>query len=710
MADLEDSTVQPWLKSLIGSNAPIRHYPDVSINANEQIRILSLLPGRFDEELCCELSVLSLPAKPPRTPRKNLLDMAYEAGTSLLGKLIMNMPSFSTEYEALSYAWGTYDNHAWIRLNGEPQFPVTRNLWLALRRLRSPRQKRRLWVDQICINQRDLDERREQVRIMGRVYECASDVLVWLGDVDAGFVPDQRTRQAVWGRGGHAAALEKLSALQSAIESTTPPWWKRTWVIQEFVNARKEAVMHFGGYHMRWDEVQEFLARLIGTDSWYEIMDRASEDSTRTVAHSDRYRKGLFQRVFEELGNDRYPDALGLLIKTTDVLSELRSQAVWDERSEGRWKSLSHFADIIVGTDATDPRDKVYSLLSLISPTERRLIVPNYGEECTAVYTKATYASVEASGHLGVLRMISFRRQYRAQLPSWVVDFAFRGVETGEADPGPVEEKSGASNLARRLTAREGDRGPNYFLQEAPRRPWFRLQRTDTLPPVFDATAKTLTVEGWCFDQICFKLPIARQAVARRSTRYGVDESAVPSVCVDEEEIERSMRQLQMVSPYKVLRVNTSAGAEQTLTRQVDSRSIRDGISNIYRRSNSAGAHESVTTDAIFTAWRAMFGSDLEYINDKLEGLDEWLRHFDFVAGGAVIFMTASGFLGIGPESIAEHDALVLCCASAAPLILRPSGVGWELKGFAFVKGIMSRELVERVPGVELEAKRFVLV
>jgi hypothetical protein len=40
------------------------------------------------------------------------------------------------------------------------------------------------WIDAICINQADLDERTEQIKIMRQIYRKAHSVAVWLGDDD----------------------------------------------------------------------------------------------------------------------------------------------------------------------------------------------------------------------------------------------------------------------------------------------------------------------------------------------------------------------------------------------------------------------------------------------------------------------------------------------------------------------------------------------
>ena len=43
-----------------------------------------------------------------------------------------------------------------------------------------------LWIDALCINQSDLQERSQQVRFMKLIYEKAKTVYTWLGGQDFG--------------------------------------------------------------------------------------------------------------------------------------------------------------------------------------------------------------------------------------------------------------------------------------------------------------------------------------------------------------------------------------------------------------------------------------------------------------------------------------------------------------------------------------------
>ncbi|KAK3984330.1 heterokaryon incompatibility protein-domain-containing protein [Cladorrhinum sp. PSN332] len=126
--------------------------------ARREIRVLTLHPGGWDSPVQCDLSTL-----------------AFERGP---------------QYKALSYTWGTdplnFDvnvNGIKITVNGIP-FRVRKNLYAILQRLRrdDAGSKLVLWIDAICINQSDDDEKTSQVQLMALIYAHCREVLVWLGD------------------------------------------------------------------------------------------------------------------------------------------------------------------------------------------------------------------------------------------------------------------------------------------------------------------------------------------------------------------------------------------------------------------------------------------------------------------------------------------------------------------------------------------------
>lgn len=131
-------------------------------NPVEQIRLVRILPEDENDMLSLELKTFSS------------LTAEHDQ---------------SKQYAALSYAWGTSPSDVVILVNG-CSFRVTSTLERGLRCLRSGRYHERedqftllyLWVDAICINQEDLDERNQQVRRMNVIYSMAQDVIIWIGD------------------------------------------------------------------------------------------------------------------------------------------------------------------------------------------------------------------------------------------------------------------------------------------------------------------------------------------------------------------------------------------------------------------------------------------------------------------------------------------------------------------------------------------------
>ena len=77
------------------------------------------------------------------------------------------------KYEAVSYTWGEPNFTHSLYCEDGARLLITENLHAAIKRLRFPDLERTLWVDAICINQQDVDERSAQVAIMGDIFQKA---------------------------------------------------------------------------------------------------------------------------------------------------------------------------------------------------------------------------------------------------------------------------------------------------------------------------------------------------------------------------------------------------------------------------------------------------------------------------------------------------------------------------------------------------------
>ena len=132
-------------------------------------------------------------------------------------------------YEALSYTWGSPVEKKHIIVN-ECDFEVTANLYSALKCLRNRTLTRIIWIDAICINQSDLVERRNQIRLMAEIYAQAHHVVIWLGDADNGNADGIREIRRLAGRRSETGQENESWKTASIFALLRTPWFRRVWV------------------------------------------------------------------------------------------------------------------------------------------------------------------------------------------------------------------------------------------------------------------------------------------------------------------------------------------------------------------------------------------------------------------------------------------------------------------------------------------------
>jgi hypothetical protein len=323
---------------------------------NTVIRLATLVPGKFDDVLVVRLSIINLSS------------------------------SKVTEYEALSYVWGTGTSPHEAIVNGKA-LPIGVNLDCALRHLRYESQERVMWIDALCINQSDVTERGFQVQKMGQIYSKASALAIWLGPADE---DEERAVRNI------EARLDdwNVQTLAAIVRICERPWFQRVWVIQEFVLARATRTVYIGRSSIPWQSFYSFIESAgMGPKSktWgQDVMARL----TFLKAHQ---RTWLFQ-MMESVAVSRYP--------------------AFCLRHSG------HF-------HATDPRDKVYGILGLLTGhLETLSVYPDYTKSVEEVFIDATTQMVRTNPvalYVGLpLRALPEHQvaEYSVLtgLPSWVTD------------------------------------------------------------------------------------------------------------------------------------------------------------------------------------------------------------------------------------------------------------------------------------------------
>ncbi|KIM96314.1 hypothetical protein OIDMADRAFT_204885 [Oidiodendron maius Zn] len=168
-------------------------------------------------------------------------------------------PERLCDYAALSYTWGAEKTPCDIVIN-ESNIRVTKNVYLALRDIYHQGKDLVLWVDALCIDQNNNDERGQQVQQMGSIYNKAKRVIIWLGEAtyDTDYIMDHM-KQLEEGL-KHTSNSQEISCIWSKVICNLRPdqkdllveglqvllhrsWFKRVWIIQETGNAQAAIII-----------------------------------------------------------------------------------------------------------------------------------------------------------------------------------------------------------------------------------------------------------------------------------------------------------------------------------------------------------------------------------------------------------------------------------------------------------------------------------
>lgn len=134
-------------------------------------------------------------------------------------------------YEALSCVWGNLKNPQPIYIDKHP-FIVGENLHLALLHLRKRILERIIWVDAVCIDQTNNEEKEHQIQFMAKIYGQANRVIVWLGKmIENSDLALEAIRLAADKKPINSSNKEMIQ--QAILKLLQRPWFERIWVRQQ---------------------------------------------------------------------------------------------------------------------------------------------------------------------------------------------------------------------------------------------------------------------------------------------------------------------------------------------------------------------------------------------------------------------------------------------------------------------------------------------
>ena len=556
-------------------------------------------------------------------------------------------------YKALSYVWGD-PSHVVPILVDSKKCHVTVNCEAALRRLRETGETC-LWIDAICINQGNINEKSTQIPLMRDIYASADEVIVWLGHSKEEQTLHDEARERV-GFG----LVEDLSACEASItdhqsfvdfalrgdnpisrwqhlkEIYTHSWFTRLWVHQEIALASKATVVG-QHYSVSWDK----LARLV--IFLYERLDtrslRLNQDST--VA-------SWVTIVLELVQRDLMLRCLHPWFRRQANTLHDRAKPFMDQLKDGFSVDFS-LLELLKATrqyKCFNPLDKVIAILGLVE--DDLGLQPSYTQTVSELFTKVTWAIIQKQQSLEALCLAgigSTPEINSSDFPSWVVDWRQDTEQPALLD---YDDYKAAFHL-------------NNFSVD------------------FCQASSTLAVSGIGIDSILMVLD---------DEDKGSDFWRTSALRVWTDNFEAYPTGCNPVHAY-IRTITSDHDAVDPKTRSRLTDATVQKIDIVSRR-----------------AWNEYLTTFQETMPAKNEDHRSWLQDISRVFAGFVesrslvtklrcFFVSSTGYMGIGPLAARDGDIICVIPGCNVPLMIRKKDEYYTLVGGCFIWGLMRGEGME---------------
>jgi hypothetical protein len=380
--------------------------------------------------------------QPLPSPRHiRLLRLLKPRGLILPAELEIFAIDDAPEYDALSYTWGEPRIRFGLSV-GEKLIPVPGdNLLRFLRAVafRGLAGGRWIWIDAICINQKDEQEKYHQIPLMREIYSGAEEVLAWLGDgsflesliLNEEVIP--AVRAAVSGPTPELQILQPYPGGRFADRYNAPipfgmmrrtlmsiydrPYFRRIWIQQEIVLGKNVWVL-CGHAKVSW----EVFVQLSDTCSY----------------QGQPY-------VSEIIGLKRHRDN-------------------WQSENPDYGQMVNAINTFARDKEATDPKDRVLGLLGLCPPETFQSLSVDAGLSIAEVYIQFARWNLSLRRFQHILLTLDYAHHFSG-LPSWCPNLMWGGGPRIHWDKFCAGYRSGTENNGNRLKGIPGH-------EEAPEARW----------------------------------------------------------------------------------------------------------------------------------------------------------------------------------------------------------------------------------------------
>ena len=567
-----------------------------------------------------------------------------------------NILHFSLEnpprYVAVSYAWGDAGDVRRIQVEGVT-IPVSVSLFGALQALRQRVNPVLVWVDALCIDQSNSDERTAQVQLMPSIYTVAESVAVWLGpDADDSALAMELLHEVTDRAESHSDVRSLLASmvgkrdLAAVIALFERDYWRRVWVVQEVHNARAITV-YCGSLKLPWAVFKlashVFKRHRNDLDEFFPNWSNSGPRNT-TSRHQFTYSQVL-------------------IYQGPASLPELPSHVGLGE------DSLLDLLRVCRRKLAADPRDKVFSILGVLPDEIRSEFPPNYSLSVKEVYTDVVDFLMTTTERIDVIcEAMHFPVMTSAQnLPSFVPDWS-QIPQTASLGSSFSFRASGATKAQFK------------FLDERRNRLQLSAVYLDTIRSHGVAVGTLCTLADYLMAFVHWRALLLGSHDAG-DDRYSaqVQEAFCETLCLG-----------QIPTPWKKRKPRDWLDACYL----VFSSLLHERLPHL-PLDKELGRYVDAKVDAIKPEDRRRF------LQDNFGS--RWMSR--------CFCLTTAGRMGMGTGFMAPGDVVVVPLGCDTPIILRPEGAKGEYRfvGDVYIHGYMQGKVIEQWRHGKREIQRYVL-
>lgn len=563
---------------------------------------------------------------------------------------------------ALSYVWGDPEPQKTILIHDKTKL-VTSNLYDALLELRNPGHPILLWVDAVCINQEDIQERNQQVRLMAAIYSQVWHVVCWLG----------RLTEGIHGTEDSARILGSLPPIFQIKGQDGTPLWKSPWFIGR-LNHHLHILCSLPYWHRVWITQEVVLSRN-ATFLWGSIQINLAAFE-KLLEIKNRLIPANWYFSFSVRGSTLMYANFTQILEMRSCRPTLQSALLATRHRK-----------------ATDPRDYVYGVLSLAQVYHD--IIPDHTKTVETVYLEVFKVILGQESNLDILsacgRGWMQTREARSSArqnawPTWLPDWSHESLKGFKPTIIP-DESSGIEDNFKSILLDCQEYAPVELSAGGSSEKSAHILPGD----------QQLNVHGIEFDAVDFKI-----------------DAPNPDTWADEVKKLWDLDSLPLRSVYDNLHV----------LRNACMRTKRYGHRNSIMASPESGSTPSFA-DSGYVIDEAVppvttsntqplepFDDDekLESDRDRMQpGIFDNTNRFLLGEADGSYFVTRKGYVGRSPMPVEVGDKVCIFFGAKVPFLLRQveSTDSFNLVGEAYIHGIMKGAAMN---AMRCESRDFILV